>query len=61
MKRRRFVVSRFEDSARHIGTALIVAGLLGFFLEPAIGYIDVTPTVLVGFLLLLFGTTEESE
>ena len=32
MKRRRFVVSRCEDSARHIGTALIVAGLLGFLL-----------------------------
>ena len=61
MKKRRFVVSRFEDAARHIGTALIIAGSLGFLLEPTIGYIDVTPTVLLGFFLLLFGTTKESE
>lgn len=61
MKKRRFVVSRFEDAARHIGTALIIAGLLGFLLERSIGYIDASPTVLLGFFLLLFGTTEESE
>ena len=61
MKNRRFVVSRFEDAARHIGTVLIVAGLLGFFLEPTIGYNDVMPTVLVGFFILLFGTTEVHE
>ena len=36
MRKRRFVVSRFEDAARHIGTALIIAGLLGFLLEPTI-------------------------
>ena len=59
MRKRRFVVSRFEDAARHIGTALIIAGLLGFLLEPTIGYNDVTPTVLVGFFILLFGTSEE--
>ena len=61
MKRRRFVVSRFEDAARHIGTALIIAGLLGYLLEPTIHYKDVLPTVLAGFFILLFGTTEEEE
>ena len=42
-----------------MGTALIIVGLLGFLLEPTIGYNDVTPTVLVGFFILLFGTSEE--
>ena len=49
------------NAARHIGTALIIAGLLGFLLERSIGYIDATPTVLLGFFPLLFGTTEKSE
>lgn len=61
MQKRRFVVARFEDAARNIGTALIVAGLLGLFLDPTIGYGDVMLSVLVGFLILLFGTTEEHE
>ena len=59
MRRRRFVWSRTEDTARHIGTALIVTALVGFFFEPAITYIDVGVAIGLGITLLVYGWTEE--
>ena len=59
MKNRRFVWARTEDTARQIGTALIVAALVGLFFDPLIRYVEVGLVVVSGFVLLFYGWTEE--
>ena len=58
MKNRRFVWSRTEDSARHIGIALIIASAVATFLEPAVTLRDSGGLALAGTFQLLHGWTE---
>lgn len=58
MKKRRLVPSRFEDASRTIGTALIIAGLVGFIFESFVMPVNSGVALLAGVLMLLYGLTE---
>ena len=58
MKKRRFVPSRFEDACKTIGTALIVAGLIGLIFEPSDTPVNSGISLAAGILTLLYGLTE---